>query len=177
VCRQPELRDTRPRHRVHSTRRKDIRVCGGQDNLYPALDTGVRNLLWVMFTWPWMQSIPRGKGTRGPTAVNVAQPDAAWGIAARLRRNTVQRRDGAVGGSRLHHQRNQCMGRTVPSHLFVLRVKPTTVPYFVSAQNCTRWVSVARPRSTSQLPSTKATGLTFEWFPSNRLGPQVINLR
>src|ERR1017187_4947487 len=75
VCRQPELRDTRPRHRVHSTRRKDVRVCGGQDNLYPALDTGVRNLLWVMFTWPWMQSIPRGKGTRGPTAVNVAQPD------------------------------------------------------------------------------------------------------
>src|ERR1017187_4912671 len=49
VCRQPELRDTRSRHRVHSTRRKDVRVCGGQDNLYPALDTGVRNLLWVMF--------------------------------------------------------------------------------------------------------------------------------
>jgi len=126
VCRQPELRDTRPRHRVHSTRRKDVRVCGGQDNLYPALDTGVRNLLWVMFTWPWMQSIPRGKGTRGPTAVNVAQPDAAWGIAARLRRNTVQRRDGAVGESRLCHQRNQCMGRTVPSHLFVAVTKSGT---------------------------------------------------
>jgi hypothetical protein len=60
-----------------------------------------------MFTWPWMQSIPRGKGTRGPTAVNVAQPDTAWGIAVRLRRNTVQRRDVAVGGNRLRHQRNQ----------------------------------------------------------------------